>query len=284
VVNVSRISSEMQFTTPGGVHSNIVALAEQQLAGELLNEASEQYYNEVEEDWTQWVLTPLVVDSTINWYEKALEGDASLNFPNDQLVPKLSDFGFLAYEGVVVEILTYVELTEGYHKFGLYTEGGHQLSAGLDAQSPVLSVFDNSGDVVRVPSYYARSQFADVVAPDYGFYPLRLLWFQSDTGQEAGMMLEFFSVKDNKLHLLNDPDNPQSLRVYRAGILIDPNFVMPTLEMRIEGNELVLEWTGTLQATADLNGSWDDYANPSQSPLRLPAGTEGSMFFRARSN
>ncbi|MCL4178032.1 MAG: hypothetical protein KJ072_09885 [Verrucomicrobia bacterium] len=285
VVNVTRVSSEtLQAETLGGVHSNLVALAEQQLAGELLNTAGEQYYNEVELDWSKWVVTPEVLQGPINWYEMALEGDASLNFPNDELVPKLADVGFLAYEGVVVEILTYVELSEGFHQFGLYTEGGHKLSAGLDAQAPVLSMIDNSGPVEAVPSYYARSQFADVVAPDAGYYPLRLLWFQTRRGQEAGMMLEYFSVENRELHLLNHPEDPLSLKVYRAGVLVDPDFVMPTLEMRVEGNELVLEWTGTLQSAETLGGSWSTYADPSQSPLRLPAGTEASRFFRARSN
>ena len=192
--------------------------------------------------------------------------------------------GFLAYEGVVVEILAYVELSEGFHQFGLYTEGGHKLSAGLDAQAPVLSMIDNSGPVEAVPSYYARSQFADVVAPDAGYYPLRLLWFQTRRGQEAGMMLEYFSVEGRQLHLLNQPEDPLSLKVYRAGVLVDPDFVMPTLEMRVEGDEWVLEWTGTLQSAEILGGSWSNYANQSQSPMRLPIGTEGSMFFRARSN
>jgi hypothetical protein len=282
VVNATMISSGLQFTPPGGVHSNIVDLAEKQLAGEMLNEAEEVYYNEVELDWTQWVVNPVVLEGPVNWYEHALTGDASLNFPNDEPFPKLSDFG-LVYEGLVIEIKGYVELSEGYHKLGLYTEGGHKISAGLNAQAPVLSVFDNS-EVVRVPTYFARNQFVDVVAPDSGYYPLRFLWFQSLPDQEPGVMLELFSEKDRELHLLNDPENPQSLRVYRAGVLLDPDFVNPTVSMHLDGTELVIEWTGMLQSTDDLTGSWNDYADESQSPLRLPITTAGSMFVRSRSN
>jgi hypothetical protein len=187
------------------------------------------------------------------------------------------------HEGMVIEIRGYLELAEGYHKIGLYTEGGHKISAGLDAQAPVLSVYDNTDVAGRVPSYFARNQFVDVVATDAAYYPIRFLWFQTESSQEDGMMLEIFSVKDRQLHLLNDAEDSKSIHIYRAGILLDPDFVMPTLTMQVEGNELVIEWTGTLQATDDLNGSWDDYTNQ-QSPLRLPAGTEGSLFFRARSN
>jgi hypothetical protein len=246
----------------------------------MLNEAQEQYYNEAEPPQFEWVVNPVVLDGPVNWYEHALQRDASLNFPNDQPFPKMS--AGAVHEGMVIEIRGYLDLGEGYHKFGLYTEGGHKISAGLDPQAPVLSTYDNT-DVVRVPSYFARNQFVDVVAPAAGYYPFRFLWFQSQPDQEDGMMLELFSVKDRQLHLLDDAENSKSTRVYRAGVLLDPDFVMPTLTMQVEGNELVIEWTGTLQATEDLNGTWNDYSNQ-QSPLRLPAGTEGSMFFRARSN
>jgi hypothetical protein len=282
VVNITMISSGIQFTPPGGVHSNIVDLAEKQLAGELLNTAEEQYYNEVELDWTQWVVNPEVLDGPVNWYEHALERDASLNFPNDQSFPKLSDFG-LVYEGLVVEIKAYFELSQGYHKLGLYTEGGHKISAGFNPDGPVLSLFDNS-EVERVPTYYARNQFTDVVAPSSGYYPLRFLWFQSQPSQEDGVMLELFSEKDRQLHLLNDPANPNSIQVYRAGILLDPNAVIPTVSMQLDGGELVIEWTGMLQTAENLDGSWDDYADDSSSPLRLPIGSAGSMFLRSRSD
>jgi hypothetical protein len=281
LVGVTMISSGGQFTPEGGVHSNIVALAENQLAGEMLNEAQEQYYNEVEPPQFEWVIVPVVADGPVNWYEHALERDASLNFPNDEPFAKMS--AGVDHEGMVIEIRGYLELAEGYHKIGLYTEGGHKISAGLDAQAPVLSVYDNTDVAGRVPSYFARNQFVDVVATDAAYYPIRFLWFQTESSQEDGMMLEIFSVKDRQLHLLNDAEDSKSIHIYRAGILLDPDFVMPTLTMQVEGNELVIEWTGTLQATDDLNGSWDDYTNQ-QSPLRLPAGTEGSLFFRARSN
>ena len=56
--------------------------------------------------------------------------------------------------------------------------------------------------------------------------------------------------RDRQLHLLNDASNPSSLLVYRAGVLIDPDFVNPTVSMRVDGSEVVLEWTGMLQSTA----------------------------------
>jgi hypothetical protein len=83
---------------------------------------------------------------------------------------------------------------------------------------------------------------------------------------------------------MNDPENPQSLRVYRAGVLLDPNAVTPTVTMQIEGSEVVIEWTGMLQSTGELGGTWTDVADDSESPLRLPLTSANSMFVRSRTD
>jgi len=146
---------------------------------------------------------------------------------------------------------------------------------------PVLSLYDNSDGMERVPSYYARNQFFDVVAPTAGFYPIRVLWFQTRRNQEQGMMLELFSVEDRALHLLNQSNDPKSLRTYRAGALLNPGQPIPALSMRVEGSNLILQWTGTLQLADQITGPWTDHAG--QSPLTLPMTGPGK-FARARSN
>jgi hypothetical protein len=280
VVKASQISSWQTETT--SLHTNIASLAEKQLAGELINPLYETpCFNEVEADQTKWVVTPVVVEKVVNWFELAPGQDASLNFPSDEPFPKLSATG-LALEGVVVEILTYVELSEGYHKLGLYTEGGHKITAGLSAASPVLSLFDNSGPVELVPTYFGRNQFFDVVAPESGYYPLRVLWFQSRRRQEPGLMLELFSVRDRALHLMNDLSNQKSIRAYRAGALLSPGAVTPTVSISRSGANIVVSWTGMLQVADSVNGPWSDYADQSQSPMNLPVGSQGAKFARAR--
>jgi hypothetical protein len=281
VVNVTQISS-FQSTVPS-VHSNLVELAEQQLAGQMKNELGTPYYNESEDDWGQWQITPYIATGVVNWYELAPGVDASLNFANDEGIPHLSGNPNLSLiEGVVVELLTYVDLAEGYHKLGLYTEGAHKASAGFAPFDPVLSLYDNSDGSARVPSYYARNQFFDVVASQAGFYPVRVLWFQSRRNQEPGLMLELFSVKDRELQLLNHASNAKSLRTYRAGPLLNPGQPMPAISMRVEGGNMILEWTGTLQLADQVNGPWTDQTQ-SQSPLTLPM-TGPARFARARAN
>ena len=117
-----------------------------------------------------------------------------------------------------------------------------------------------------------------------GFYPLRLLWYQSSRDQEPGMLLEFFSVKDKQLHLLNDEGNPDATMAYRAGVLIDPDFVAPTLSATSDGVNLSVTWTGTLQTADDVNGPWTDYGDDSQSPADFSLSENPSLFLRARSN
>ncbi|MBE7504477.1 MAG: hypothetical protein HS113_30140 [Verrucomicrobiales bacterium] len=280
LIHATMISSAQSTVT--SLHSNVAALADVQLAGRLTNELTGTLYiNEAGDDWTKWVVNPVVETGVVNWFELAPGTDASLNFPNDDGIPIISSLGVVV-EGVAIELLTYLELSEGYHKLGLYTEGGHKVTAGFASFAPVLSLFDNSADIQRVPTYYARNQFFDVVAPQAGYYPLRVLWFQSKRNQEPGLMLELFSVKDRALQLLNQADNPKSLRAYRAGVLIDPNAVVPTLMVQRQGANVVLHWTGVLQLADTINGPWTDQADDSQSPLTLPTDRP-FRFARSRS-
>ncbi|RME94818.1 MAG: hypothetical protein D6766_04840, partial [Verrucomicrobia bacterium] len=283
VANICQIS--VLQTLSGPVHSNIAELAELQLAGQLSNEEFNlPYYNEVEDTVDRWVLDPVVVPGVINWYELAPESETLLNFPGDEPFPKLDRlraFG-LEVQGVVIEVLTYLKLEQGYHKLGLYTEGGHKVTAGFDPDGPVLSRFDNGDGVKRVPTYYARNAFFDVVAPVDGYYPIRWLWFQTENREEKGMLLELFSVRERTLHLLNDDSDPLATMAYRAGVLVDPNFVMPTVSLTRQGANLQVTWTGVLQTAPSVDGPWTDFGDDSQSPATFPI-EQAVRFFRSRS-
>ncbi len=283
VVHVSKVSPAYQTGDPTFIsaHSNIAALAEMQLAGQLTNEIiGGMFWNEAEEYAPEWVLNPVSVTGPVNWYEYAPAEHAILNFTNDLPFPKLDPL-FSPWEGIAMDILTYVELPAGYHTFGLYTEGGHVAYAGLTNTGPVLSLFDNSIAEV-VPTYYARNQFFNVIAPEAGYYPIRVLFFQSKRDQEAGLMLELFAEKDRALHLLNDSSDPKSVRVFRAGALINSGTVTTPVAAQHSGNNLVISYTGMLQWANDLQGPWYDYADASQSPVTI-AVVPGAKFFRSRS-
>jgi hypothetical protein len=290
VVSVTQISAIQ--TSAGAVHENIAEIAEEQFAGELEN-FGVPFYNEADLECGVWCVNPVVHTGVVNWYELAPGESYPTGFPDDEAFPKLGELlsGGIPLEGDVIELLTYLELEQGYNQLGLFTEGGHKISNGFGPDGLVLSLFDNAewkdaggeGDA-PVPSYYPRSQVMDVVAPEAGYYPFRFLWFQSNSREAPGILLELFSVKDKQLHLLNDDGNPEAIMAYRAGVLIDPDFVAPTLSASSDGVNLSITWTGTLQTAVDVNGPWTDYGDDSQSPADFSLSENPSLFFRSRSN
>jgi hypothetical protein len=266
--------SSWQPLDVSNVHGNIASVAEQQLSGVLEDETGLGYYNEASTNFSEWVVNPVELDGVINWFEQAFENDAVLNFPNDEEWPVLSELGAPRLEGVVAEITTYLELEAGYHQLGLYSEGGHKVTATHSPDGPVLSLYDSEKNEDSVPTYYGRSQIFDIVAPRDGLYPIRILWFQSEPNQETGLMLEFYTVKDRALHLVNDVSNPKSIRAFQsAGEVQD---VTPEIVISSDGANVTLEWIGMLQMSNQVDGPWEDVADDSQSP-RIWSTTEAPM-------
>jgi hypothetical protein len=150
----------------------------------------------------------------------------------------------------------------------------------------VLSRFDNSTAEV-VPTYFARSQFFNVVATQAGYYPMRFVYFQARKSQEPGLMLEIFSEKDRVLRLLNNPADPLALKVYRAGALVGDGgsgAVTTPVTIHKQNGKLVIEYTGMLQRAEALGGTivWQDYADATQSPVTIDA-TGTAAYYRSRS-
>ncbi len=279
LIYVTQISNYQIESGERDAYQGRADLAEQQLRGELAPEGGAPYYNEADPTpGGPWKGTALVAEGVVNWFEIPGES-ASLNFLNDDPIPNLADVS----DGLVVEILTYLELTQGSHKLGLYTESGHQVATGLSPGGTVVSLFDNSGDVARIPTYFARNQFFDVIAPEDGYYPVRLLWLQNRRNQEPGAILELFSVRDRKLHLLNERTNPLAIKAYRAGVLLTPGVEPLELSVTLNASgEVTLVWTGegTLEAAPSVTGPWTQIPGAS-SPYTAPT-TEPASFYQVR--
>ena len=78
-------------------------------------------------------------------------------------------------------------------------------------------------------------------------------------------MLEFYSIKDRQLHLVNDVSNPSAIRAYRSALPVAD--VTPEISLtQIDGN-LIIQWVGTLQLADDPRGPWVTMADDSASPL-----------------
>jgi hypothetical protein len=105
-----------------------------------------------------------------------------------------------------------------------------------------------------------------------GLYPLRFLNFEGGGGANA----ELYSVDALGVrHLINNMTDPASLKSY--AVLADGPAAILT---RMVAGDLLIHFKGTLQSSPSLSGFSDLVGF--DSPLVVPAGTTGRMFFRAR--
>ncbi|HJN88823.1 MAG TPA: hypothetical protein QGG93_00725, partial [Verrucomicrobiota bacterium] len=212
IANITQIST-IQLETAQSIHGNSIANAERQLRGEYLNpnEVDDDdnplpYLNEADPDaWEGWSISPVDVDGVINWNQD--EGAAIGNFGEDQPIPQIPGWGDSA-DGIVAEMLGYLELSKGLHTLGVNSDDGFKLSFGpnpKDQLGIVAGEFNGSRGA-------ADSIFNIVVEAD-GLYPVRLLWYEGNSGANV----EFFSVnKSGARILINDPDNADALKAYRT--------------------------------------------------------------------
>ena len=113
----------------------------------------------------------------------------------------------------------------------------------------------------------------DILVPQAGVYPLRLMYFEGGGGDNC----EWFSVlPDGTRVLINDPNNPNSLKAYRAVTVQPP----PTLSIARDGNDIILTFSGTLQQADNVTGPYTDVPGAT-SPYRVTI-SPGAKFYRAR--
>ena len=210
IANVSQIS-DIQAETPSQ-HLNQADRAEKQLAGDLVDGDGDSFYNEASDVKNRWVVERVEIEDVINWHDIAPEPTGNFSEVSgheDKVVPAVE----LPANGTVIEILTYLELSPGFHQLGVNTTGGFKLSSGPDGRDQlgeVAGVFNGS-----FPYSYQGNHTVSLIISEQGFYPIRLLWFSSEkTNEEA--QLEFFSIVDKERVLINDETNPKSIKAYRA--------------------------------------------------------------------
>ena len=134
IANITQIST-MQIESAAFIHGTTIAGAEKQLAGLYLNpnEVDDDdnplpYLNEADPDaWEGWSISPVEVDGVINWNQD--EGAAIGNFGEDQAIPQIPGWGDSA-DGIVAEILGYLELSKGLHTLGVNSDDGFKVSFG----------------------------------------------------------------------------------------------------------------------------------------------------------
>ena len=211
VANVTQIST-IQTETLASVHGGTIEGAEKQLAGQFLNpnelddnDNPQPYLNEADPDaWDSWSIAPVEIDGTINWNQD--EGAVQGNFGEEALIPQIPGWGDSS-DGIVAEILTFLELKKGFHQLGVNSDDGFSLSFGPNAKD-VLGLVAGQFNGNRG----AADTIFNIVVPEDGLYPARLVWWEAG----GGANIEFFSIIDGKKILVNS-DDPNAIKAYRAG-------------------------------------------------------------------
>ncbi|MFT5191024.1 MAG: hypothetical protein ACI957_004062, partial [Verrucomicrobiales bacterium] len=226
VVNVSQIS-DSQSEDGSSAHGYDLEKAELQIAGELISHEGKPYYNEASDDKNGWTAASTTVEGIINWAEEAPTDAGYFNSfetnQEDQPIPLASN----SANGLVIEVLAYLELDEGYHRLGLNTIGGYKASMGPDGRDRLSPVLGSYQDSVRYS--FLGDKYFDVLVPEAGLYPIRIL-FTHVQRTEEGASMELFSLKGAKRIAINDPDDPDAIKAYQfiAGDATYVSRVSPT--------------------------------------------------------
>ena len=219
IANITQISENQ--ADANSAHNNQSALAERQLRGELQSRSGKVFVNEANADANGWQPGEVTIEGLVNWHEDtSIETGhfkQAMGIPDQEipLIPGSED----SNNGIVAEILTYLELDAGFHRFGVNTTSGFKATMGPDGRdvlAPVLGEFNGS----RNYSYQGDHYF-NVLAEEPGFYPVRVLWFHTAPTKE-GAQLEFYSIKDKRRILINDATDPLAVKAYRAAPTATP--------------------------------------------------------------
>lgn len=155
----------------------------------------------------------------INYEQDALWGSPAVGnfhaygsppFPDDPIpgIPGINGHT----DNISMEVLAFLELPAGKHRFGVNSDDGFKLTIGIRT-SPQDAFAANAGqfDGGRAA---ADSQF-EFTIEEAGIYPMRLIW---EEGQ-VGASVELFSMDpptpEGTKILINDLSNPKAVRAYR---------------------------------------------------------------------
>jgi hypothetical protein len=125
-------------------------------------------------------------------------------FPADLLIPGLQP-EVNGTDDIAMEILTYLDLSAGAHRFGVRCDDGYKIVSGTsltDNTTPALA-FHNGG---------AADETVDFLVPKSGLYPFRMIWYE----RGGGAHVEWFSVnpETGERTLINDGTAAGSIKAY----------------------------------------------------------------------
>jgi hypothetical protein len=197
--------------------------------------------------------------------------DGVLDFDDDEMVSghfaRESPFPGMEFpfnEEFAIEAWFLLDLPAGYHRLGVNSDDGFEVSVGTPAQGDftadtVLGAFDGGRA--------ADDTVFDFLVETAGVYRFRLVFFE--IGGAASC--EFYSVDPatGTRTLINDLAEPAAIRSYRS---LDSEVAPPPRITSVirNGSDLVIEWVdGTPPFQVEVSGtmledSWTDQGSPTQ--------------------
>jgi hypothetical protein len=157
----------------------------------------------------------------------------------------------------------------GQRNFWL-TNGALTASIGADTQL-ILNAADYGKGMSHVD--------AGLIVPAAGAYPLHLLYFQGGGG--AGIEWQIVNptlTVDGVRSLVNDTSDPASLLAYQptAAQMI----ARPKVSIVQQAGKLTISYTGKLQSSATVNGTYQDVQGAT-SPYTVPSASAPAQFYRS---
>ncbi len=194
------------------------------------------------------------MDTVLNFDDNGSSG----NFPGDVLFPGL-ELGFNNWFST--EALLYLDLPVGYHRFGVNSDDGFEVSAfppqGVSGAPVVLGLFDGGRQ--------ATDTVFDLLVTTPGLYPFRVIYFESNGGASC----EFFSVTNlatGDKALVNDTTDPNAIKSYRVlkpqittvaksgtNLAIDWAYGTPPFQVQFKTNLTDAVWSNLGSPTANRN-------------------------------
>lgn len=196
----------------------------------------------------------------------ARSGQADIGFPG---IPGTGLTGGAGVNNFTMEIFAYLDLPAGYQKFGFNGDDGWAVKINLpgDPTGQVLFTTDRGAGNRDIPFAF--------ITPSAGLFPVRITYYQGTGGANA----EFFTYgADNNKHLVNDLNDPLSVKAYYALAGGDAPKILNTA---LSGGNITFTWTGggELQTATNIIGPWTGTGNTSGS-ASIPATAAGTVFYR----
>ncbi|MDB6041173.1 MAG: hypothetical protein JWM99_5014 [Verrucomicrobiales bacterium] len=186
------------------------------------------------------------------------------SFPGDMLVPGL-DPDTNGGDDFAVEMSAYLQLSAGAHRFGVISDDGYKVTAGI-------SLTDTTSAFLAAHNGGPANETFEFVTPQAGLYPFRIVWYERGGSGYFELFSEDRTTGDRAL--INDITSANPVKAFRS--IIGQTATVETL------TSATVAGTFTLETAAVLDASAHTVTLPADGPmkfirLRLTGASSGGI-------